>query len=296
MNWQSGLKGKFRFFEPLKKYTTLKIGGRARYFAEPASEKELHLLLALARKQRVRVLILGAGSNLLVDDKGVDALVIRISAPYFKKIIFRGRTVEAGSGVRLAGFIAQTARRGLGGQEFLAGIPGTVGGALMMNAGQSQKGDSIGDLIDRVRVMDYNGNIKNLTPEKIKFGYRKSGLEKYIILSACFNLRRKNKNKIQGIVKEYLCRRRQSQDLSRPSAGCVFRNPARDSAGRLIELAGLKGRKLGGAEVSRKHANFIINRQGATCRDVLRLMQLLKRQVKNKFKVELKPEIKIWQP
>jgi len=295
MNWQSGLKGKFRFLEPLKNHTTFKIGGRARYFAEPASKEELRLLLILAKKHRVQVLILGEGSNLLVDDKGVNALVIRLSAPYFKKIIFKSKSVEAGAGMKLAQFIAQTANRGLGCQEFLAGIPGTIGGALMMNAGQAREGRSIADLIDRVRLMDYNGVIKILPRKRIKFGYRKSGLEKYIILSVDFNLVRRNKNKTCGIIKEYLRQRRQNQDLSWPSAGCVFRNPARDSAGRLIELAGLKGKKIGGARISLKHANFIINLRSAKYREVLRLMQAVKREVKNKFKVELIPEIRIWQ-
>ncbi len=294
MNWQSGLKGKFRLLEPLKDRVTFKIGGRARYFAEPADEEDLRLLLSLAKREKVRVLILGAGSNLLVDDKGVNALVIRLSAPYFKKLIFQGRSVEAGAGVKLAGFISAAVRRDLGGYEFLAGIPGTVGGALVMNAGQSRQGQSIADLIDRVRVMDYNGNIKNLVSGKINFSYRKSGLDKYIILSARFNLRRRNKDKVKAVIKERLCRRRQSQDLSLPSAGCVFRNPAGDSAGRLIELAGLKGKKIGGAEVSSRHANFIVNRRDASSRDVLVLMQALRKKVKNKFKIALEPEIRIW--
>lgn len=295
MNWSIKLKGKLGRAESLKNHTTLRIGGRARYFVEPASIQELRLVLSLAKKQKVQVLILGAGSNLLVSDRGLDAMVIRLSAPCFKKVIFKEKSVEAGAGVRLAQLIVAAAGRSLGGHEFLAGIPGTLGGAIMMNAGQSQKGRSTADLIDRVMVMDYNGNIKIIPKNMIKFGYHSSGLDKYIILNAFLKFKRNNKNRIKDSIKKYLVARRQSQDLLWPSAGCVFRNPYGDSAGRLIELAGLKGKRVGGAQVSLRHANFIINRQAATCRDVLRLMQLVKKEVKNKFGVGLEPEVKIWQ-
>ena len=294
MSWLYGSGARIRYLEPLKDKTTFKIGGRARYFAEPAGEEELRFLICLARRHKERVLILGAGSNLLVDDSGVEALVIRLGSPYFKKIFFKGNSVEAGSGVMLGRFLKDTAARGLGGIGFLAGIPGTIGGALLMNAGEGRGARAIGDLIDRVRVMDYNGNIKILTQKKAGFGYRSSGLDKYVILSVSFRLKRSAKDRICADIREYLRQRRHSQDLCLPSAGCVFRNPRRSPAGMLIELAGFKGRSSGGAAVSARHANFIVNRRNATARDVLKLMREVKSAVKRKFQVELEPEVKIW--
>ena len=296
MNYQRELKNNCKPSKPLKTLTTFKIGGKARYFAEPAGLKDLRLLLTLARQLKIRILILGAGSNLLIDERGVNALVIRLGSPYFKKMVFKGNTAEAGAGVALAELISAAGSKGLGGDEFLAGIPGTIGGAVVMNAGQAQGGLSIGDLIDRLRVMDYNGNVKIIPARGIKFGYRSSGLDKYIILGAFLKFKKARKDKIRRVIKECLKRRRQSQDLVWPSAGCAFRNPLGDSAGRLIDSAGLKGRRIGGAEVSRKHANFIINRRCATSRDVLKLIRLVQERVKKRFQVELVPELKIWKP
>jgi len=185
--------------------------------------------------------------------------------------------------------------------EFLAGIPATLGGALVMNAGISEKTKnqkpkikSIGDLVEAVTVMDYNGNIKTLDREEIKFGYRTSSLSKYIILSAIIKLTKGNIREIEDKIKVYLGYRRVAQDLPFANAGCIFKNPKRYQAGRLIDACGLKGKRIGDACVSNKHANFILNLGRARFSDVLRLMGLIKRRVKNKFNIDLEPEIKIW--
>lgn len=292
MNWWTDLKGKVRHRELLKHHTTFRIGGSAKYFIEPKDVDDLKLLLHLLKRYKINFLVIGEGSNILASDKGVDGVVLRLSSPDFKKIIIRENRVEVGAGYLLNKLISQAKKHGLSGPEFLVGIPATVGGALMMNAGAW--GKSIADLVEKVNVMDYNSKIRTLNKKKIRFGYRRSGLEKYIILSVHLKLKKENKALIQNRIKEYFHKRLAAQDLSRPSAGCIFKNPAGDSAGRLIDLCGLKGKKIGSAFVSCKHANFILNLGKARTRDVLKLMALIKKEVKKKFNVTLKPEIKLW--
>jgi UDP-N-acetylmuramate dehydrogenase len=189
--------------------------------------------------------------------------------------------------------VAQAAIRGLSGAEFLCGIPGALGGALAMNAGAW--GESIGDLVENVRVMDYNSRIKELPGRKIKFAYRGSGLEKYIILAARLKLRRGKRAAIRQKINAYLRRRAATQDNSFPNCGCVFKNPAKGmTAGQMLDLCGLKGKQAGGAMVSLKHANFVLNYNHASAADVLKLMALMRAAVRKKFGIELKPEVKIW--
>jgi UDP-N-acetylmuramate dehydrogenase len=178
--------------------------------------------------------------------------------------------------------------------EFLTGIPGTIGGALAMNAGQASEGLSIGDFVESVTAIDSSGRTKTLSKEDIRFGYRSSNLSAYIIVSGRLKLAKRSEDKIRKAMGKYIAYRRASQDYSGASAGCIFKNPARDSAGRLIDACGLKGKKVGGACVSSKHANFIINQGTAKAKDVLALIRLIKRTVKNRYTLELVPEIKIW--
>lgn len=295
MSWWKVLKGKVKFKEPLGKHTTFRIGGAAKLFIEPKDLNDLKQALILLKQRRIPVLVIGAGSNLLVSDQGLDKAVLKLGAPYFKKMAFEGTTLEAGAGVSLNAMVRACAERGLSGPEFLTGIPGTLAGALMMNAGQAKDGCSISNLVEEVSVMDCNGRVKQLSKRDIKFGYRFCGLSGHIILGARLKLRRKSKRGIASAVNKYTACRRGSQDYRRACAGCVFKNPHRgQSAGRLIDLCGLKGKRVGGASVSLKHANFIINDRGAKAADVLRLMEIIKKEVKNQFKVDLKPEIKIW--
>lgn len=292
MNWCKSLKGKIRLDEPLENHTTFKIGGPAKYFIEPKDLDDLKTLVNLARNHKFPLLVIGRGSNLLVSDKGIDGIVIKLNSPYFKKLLFKNDICIAGAGCLLSEVIKNSGERCLSGLEFLIGVPGTVGGALVMNAGIAQR--SIADYVEDITVMDYNGNIKALSKKEIKFGYRQSGLAKYIVLNSRFKFTRKKKQEIKLAIEDYLDERKQKQELHLPSAGCVFKNPAKSYAGRLIDLCGLKGRRIGDACISVKHANFIVNLGKARARDVLSLMGLISEEVKNKFNVILEPEIKIW--
>jgi len=304
MNWRKSLiRGRVKQREPLKGYTTFRIGGPARYFIEPADIDDLKLLLGILKRGRINFLLLGAGSNLLVADRGVAKAVIHLGSPPFKAVRIRGNMLEAGAGALLGSVIAKAAQQGLSGLEFLTGIPGTVGGALAMNAGISEKPSpgrkpqvkGIFDTVKDVTVMDSLGRMRRLARSRIRFGYRSSSLAKYIILSASFRLSRNKRTEIKNRMRRYVRHRLATQGKAWRCAGCVFKNPAGQSAGRLIDLAGLKGFKVGGAEVSNRHANFIINKGGASAHDVLRLMRLIRKRVESRFGIELEPEVKIWQ-
>lgn len=291
MNWPKG--SKIRVNYPLRNNSTFRIGGCAQFFCEPKDAVELQLLIKAAGKHKLPIFILGAGSNLLISDKGVRGLVIKLGSAYFKKISLEKGCIRVGSGVVLAQLIKFSQDKSLQGAEFLSGIPGTVGGALAMNAGCW--GLDMGDLVKEAEVMDKNGKVKNLKRDQIKFAYRESSLAKYIILSGFLNFKRGKGQEIKKNIKKYLEGRRKSQDLTWPNAGCIFKNPENNSAGRLIELCGLKGRYIGGAYISERHANFILNKGNASAKDVLRLMRIVGKQVNDKFKLILEPEIKIWQ-
>ncbi|MFH1269772.1 MAG: UDP-N-acetylmuramate dehydrogenase [Candidatus Omnitrophota bacterium] len=295
MNWRKNLKGRIRLAEPLKKHTTFKIGGPAKFLVEPKDPGDLRLLLSLVKRYNLPIFVIGAGSNLLVSDKGINGVVVRLNAPYFNKLSYKNNYLDAGSGVWLGRVILFARGHGLSGAEFLAGIPGTLGGALAMNAGIAKDNRSIQDLVKSVTVMDYRGNKKILNKKDIRFGYRKSSLSKYIILSALLKLKRGDKEEVRNKIKEYFQYRKLTQDLSRPSAGCIFRNPPGDSAGRLIDLCGLKGKGFRDAGVSLKHANFILNLGQASSADVIKLMAFITGKVRDKFGIKLTPEIKIWQ-
>lgn len=292
MNWWKGLGSRVRLNEPLKSKTTFKVGGEASFFCEPKDAGELRLLIISAKKYNVPVFVMGSGSNILVDDRGVNGLVLKLSSVFFKRIAVKRSYLEAGSGVMLVKLIQTALNNNLSGLESLSGIPGTLGGALSMNAGAA--GISIGDLVQRVKVMDYKGNIRILQSEDIKFGYRKTNLGKYIILSGLLRLARKDKEEIKNNIRKYLEYRRKTQDVTSPNAGCIFKNPKGDFAGRLIESCGLKGARQGGACVSLRHANFILNQNSASADDVLKLMDMIKKKVRHVFGIELEAEVKIW--
>ncbi|MCX5705929.1 MAG: UDP-N-acetylmuramate dehydrogenase [Candidatus Omnitrophica bacterium] len=292
MNWRKDLNLGIKPNQLLKDKTTFRIGGKAEVFACPKDEEILRKLVIFARKDKLPVFILGAGSNILAADSGLKGLVIRLSSSAFTGFKFDGNLVRVGCGLMLTRLIQEARRRSLSGVERLTGIPGTVGGAMVMNAGAW--GKSIADSVKEVTVMDYNGRILVIRKDNAGFVYRNSKLGKYIVLEAVLSLVKKDKRKIAGAVKKILAQRHQSQDNTLPNAGCIFKNPAKDSAGRLIDACGLKGRRAGRAVISKKHANFILNLGSAKSRDVLKLMELARRSVRNKFKVVLEPEIKIW--
>lgn len=302
MNWWKHLKGKVKLREPLKNHTTFKIGGPAKFFIEPKDIDDLKVLLNLLKRYKLPFLLIGAGSNLLINDKGVDRAVLSLSSPYFKRIHLKNTSLKVAAGTMLNRVVLAAQRYGLSGLEFLVGIPGTIGGALAMNAGISEEVHnvhqftvhSIGDVVKKVTVMDYNGNIKTLNKKDIKFGYRTSNLSKYIILDAQLKLFKRDKKEIKNRIKRYINYRKSTQDSTWNSAGCIFKNPKGYSAGKLIDLCGLKGEKIGNACISGKHANFILNTGQAKARDVFKLIDLIRKEVKNKFNITLKPEIKIW--
>lgn len=290
MNWPKELK--IKPDHHLKDKTTFKIGGRALFFSEPKSRQELSLLVKAAQSKKLPVFVLGAGSNLLVTDKVVKGLVIKLNSPCFKEIKEENGFIRVGSAVMLANLIKFFRDRSWQGLEFLAGIPGTVGGALAMNAGCW--GASFSDFVKEVEIIDQNGKIKHLKKSEINFGYRKSGLTKCVILSCLLKFEKGERSRIEENTAKFLASRKKTQDLAYPNAGCVFKNPKNNSAGKLIDLCGLKGRSIGDAFISERHANFILNKGKATCADVTKLMCLIKKQVKDKFKLDLQPEIKIW--
>jgi UDP-N-acetylmuramate dehydrogenase len=283
MNWRKS---------SLKKLTSFKIGGKVDRFVVPGDEAELRKALVYARRRKCRVSVIGAGSNILAGESGFKGVLIRLSAADFSGIRIKGSLVECGSGLTLSRFLSEAKGHGLTGVEFLAGIPGTIGGALVMNAGAW--GESIGGLTSYVRVMDYAGRVSVISRKNAGFSYRNSGLGKYIILGAGFKLKKSRKKAVASKIKKYLENRAKSQDNSLPNAGCVFKNPPLCSAGLLIDACGLKGLRSKGAVVSRKHANFILNAGGAKSADVLKLISVIRKAVKRKFGVELEPELKIW--
>lgn len=293
MNWLESLKGKVRFEEPLKNHTTFRIGGPAKFFIEPSDLGDLKQVLSFVKKNNMAVFLLGAGSNILASDEGIEGIALKLNSLYFRKIVRKNCSLEVGSGCLLGQLLKFALKHGLSGMEFLVGIPGTVGGALAMNAGAW--GKNMGDIIEKVVVMDYKGNIKVLSKENIKFDYRKSSLAKYIILSCTIRLAKAKKEEINSSINKYVKFRLNSQDNSYPNAGCIFKNPSvSEPAGRLIDLCSLKNKFVGGASVSDKHANFIVNRSNAKARDVLKLMGLIQNKVKQRFNINLEPEIKIW--
>jgi UDP-N-acetylmuramate dehydrogenase len=292
MRWPTVLNKNIKTRVNLAKYTSFKIGGRAKFFFEPKNIPSLQKALLYAKAAKLKVFILGAGSNILISDSGVNGLVIKLSNQNFKFFFNKGACITAGSGLKLNQLIRFAQSKGLSGLEFLVGIPGTLGGALAGNAGAW--GKSIGQLVKEVTVLDYHGKLKKLSADKLKFAYRKSNLGKYIIFSAKFKLSAANKDEIAFWLKDYILKRKKNQNNRQPNAGCIFKNPNKNSAGFLIDACGLKGKAKGQALVSGRHANFILNSGKAKSSDVLALMKLIQVNVKKRFNVVLEPEIKIW--
>jgi len=284
------IKGMVKKNEPLCKHTTFHIGGPAKYWIEPGGHKGLKKFVLSAKRQALRFIIIGSGSNILAGDKKYEGAVVKLTGPEFEKIVYNGVDVEVGSGVLLSKLIVGCCKKSLSGLEGLTGIPGTVGGAIRMNAGYKS---SIGDVIKKIWVMDRNGKVRTFTRNKLALGYRRSGLEKYIILKALLRLKKGNKVKIRELCESHLKRRISTQPMDKKSAGCVFKNPVGhdSSAGEIIELCGLKGKRIGGASISRKHANYIINDKFAKAVDVLGLIKEVRQIVKSKTGIDLELEV-----
>jgi len=285
----SGLKGSVSFHASLRDYTSFKIGGPADVLVEPADVDDVCRLVRQANARDIPWFVLG-GTNLLVRDGGIRGIVVSLAS--LRAIKEEPESVlYAEGGVGMPTLIGHAIRRSLAGLEWAAGIPGTVAGCVVMNAG-TRLGE-MKDSVKGVRLVDTKGSIVDLPVSKIPFSYRRAKLPRGIVVGVWLQLKPGVRAEIERIVKDYLHYRRDTQPLAMPSAGCVFKNPPKDSAGRLIESVGLKGARIGDVEVSTKHANFMVNRGEARARDVLDLIGKVKRAVKRQAGVSLELELKI---
>lgn len=278
--------------ESLADYNWLRIGGPAEFLLTPTTEDELLDVVHCCLAGGITIRILGGGSNLLVADEGVSGAVIRVVEPLLSDVSVNGTTVTAGGGCTLSHAISESVRAQLAGLETLVGIPGSVGGAIVGNAGGRQ-GD-IGELVQSVRVLDRDGNITERSGDELTFSYRSSGLSDLLVLSATFQLKEDSSDELTRRMRQNWIMKRSTQPLADQSAGCIFRNPRGLSAGALIEQCGLKGMLVGKARISDRHANFIVTEEGATCRDVDQLISRIQAAVSEKFGVDLELEISRW--
>ena len=282
-------KIEYIFDEPMSRHTTFKIGGNADIFVKVKTEEELKTVLSLTKEFNLPLLLLGKGSNLLVSDKGIAGVVISLDG--LDSITVDGDTVTCGAGASLRAVCLAAQKSSLSGLEFAYGIPGTVGGALYMNAGAY--GGEMSQVVVSATVLDRDGNIKLFTPEQMKLGYRVSAFKNtdLIITSVTLKLKQGNADEIKAAMDDFFSRRRDKQPLEFPSAGSTFKRPEGYFAGALIEKNNLKGASVGGAQVSQKHAGFVINTGNATCEDVLSLIKKVKDTVKQADGVDLEPEV-----
>lgn len=283
-----------QFDRAMSEYTTFRIGGKADAICFVQGLGELQQVFSYLNKEKIPYLLVGKGSNLLVRDGGFKGAVIimRGQLATIKQHEKNDRMVLAGGGLTLRDLVRFCSQRGLGGLEFLSGIPGTVGGAVTMNAGAF--GRAMGDVVQQVDLVTPEGEFTSRNRSDLTFSYRESSIQEgSLVVRASLQCSQETSEIVSGRVAEYLTRRKVAQPLDYPSAGSVFRNPSNDHAGRLIEQAGLKGKKIGGAMISPKHANYIVNTGGAKAEDILRLMEMAKEKVREATGVELEPEIKV---
>lgn len=281
-----------RRYESLAVHTWLKVGGPAEYFIEPRSVDELVRVVRACHEAGIPVRLLGGGSNLLVRDEGVMGAVIRLAHEAFTRVEVEGNTIRCGGGTKLSTLISHAVKAGLAGLECLAGIPGTVGGAIHGNAG-GHSGD-IGQYLKSVEVLTATGERCTRSEDDLAFGYRQSSVTDLAILEAVFELPSDDPEEITRRMRKLWIMKKATQPLAFQSAGCIFKNPRGLSAGTLIERSGLKGTRIGQAEISDRHANFIVTYPGATARDVLALIELAKTKVAREHGVDLELEIEIW--
>lgn len=278
--------------EPMKKYTTFRIGGPADILVKPENKEQLSEILQVCQKEKIPYYILGNGSNLLVSDQGYRGVIIQLYNQ-FADIKVNGNQITAQSGALLSRIASQALENALAGFEFAHGIPGTLGGAVVMNAGAY--GGELKDVIVSCEVMTPQGEILTLSKDELELGYRTSIVQKkgYIVLEATIALEKGDVTKIQELMKDYAGRRRDKQPLEKPSAGSTFKRPTGHFAGKLIMDSDLRGFRVGDAMVSDKHCGFVVNAGEATAEEILQLIAEVKRIVKEKFDVELEPEIKM---
>jgi UDP-N-acetylmuramate dehydrogenase len=276
--------------ELMKYHTSWRIGGIADFFCIPQDEERLKKILLFTSQHELPVYIIGNGSNIWVPDEGIRGLVVKLSGT-IDKIEYSGKMIKVGAGMLLPALVRKTVKEELAGLEFAAHIPGTLGGAVLSNAGFSDR--SMADIVQKIIIYDFSGNIKEINVDKSNFFYRgiSLGIDNYIIISAYLDLVKDSKDKIISKIKEYYSHRKESQPINCLTAGCVFRNTKDAAAGYLIEKSGAKGLSIGDAQVSEKHANFIVNRGKATSKDILLLIEEVQKKVEKTFGVTLEKEI-----
>ena len=278
--------------EPMSSHCTFRAGGTAKYYVIPDEYKKVRDVLRLCVEENIPYYVIGNGSNLLVQDDGFDGVIIEIDSA-LAKIEINGNEIVAKAGAKLSKIAVKALNESLTGFEFAHGIPGNLGGAVTMNAGAS--GGEMKDVLKWVKVLDNNGEMKTLKAEELELGYRTSIIvkEKMIVLEACIELHEGNRDEIEMHMKELMAKRKEKQPLEYPSAGSTFKRPEGYFAGKLIQDAGLKGYRVGGAMVSEKHSGFVINYDNATATDIINLMKDVRKKVYEEFQVTLEPEVKI---
>lgn len=294
-------KEKILYNEPMKKYTTFKVGGPAECLIKISSKKDLKEILKFANENNIQITVLGNGSNVLVQDKGIKGITLIIK---IEKIEIENQEensgnnntkvkIKLGAGEKIAKVGIKFSKEGLTGFEEISGIPGTIGGAVRMNAGAH--GREMKDVIKTVKCLDYHGNEKTFTNEEMNFGYRTSILktEKYIATEVEIELDKGNSEEIKEKMDMYKEKRKNSQPLEYPSAGSTFKRGEDFITAKLIDEAGLKGTKVGDAEVSRKHGGFIINKGNATASDILELVQIIKNKIYEKYQKKIELEVEV---
>lgn len=277
---------------PLAPFTWLKVGGAAELLATPRNEEELTTLIRHCHAEKIPMRLFGGGSNLLVCDAGVSGVVIQLQPDGFNQISIDGTTVRAGGTALLSAVVSESVKAELAGMELLAGIPGTIGGALHGNAGT--RDGEIGQVVQSVTVLTGKGERFVRKEDELSFAYRTSSVNELVILEAEFQLQKGNVEEIAQRMQKLWIMKKATQPLSFQSAGCIFKNPRGMSAGDLIEQCQLKGTRIGGAEISDRHANFFVTDETATADDLLELIDLTRSKVAEQFGVDLETEIEIW--
>jgi UDP-N-acetylmuramate dehydrogenase len=277
----------------LQEFTTFRIGGTPRRYFEPGDVGELRDAVAACKEAGMRWRVMGGGSNLLIEDGPLPFAVIRIHAPGFGSLELSGpATVHAGAGVPIARLLSFCGRNGLGGLEFLAGLPGTVGGAVAGNAGAW--GSCVTERLSHAVLLNPDGSERRVAGAELDPQYRCTSIGESVVVGARFALEPRSRQLISSQIREHVERRLGRHPLREFSAGCIFRNPPGHSAGRLIDECGLKGYRIGGAQISELHANFILNRGGAAAADVLALISLVREVVRREHGIELELEVRHW--
>jgi len=288
----SGLEKIVETDYPLAKRTWYGLGGPADYLIRPKTTEQLKEVIRRCGENNLRIHVMGLGSNLLISDAGIRGAVIKLETDQFAEIHFNGENLTAWAGAELSKLVLTCVEKGLSGIEALTGIPGSIGGAVKMNAG-GNFGD-FGAAVQAVTLMDSEGNVFEKSKPELVFDYRRTNITAKFILNARLKLNTADPEQIMRTVKEVWIYKKNHQPLNTKNSGCIFKNPSGVSAGALIDRAGLKGLQIGAAAVSEKHANFIIAEQGCKSSDVLRLIDVIRQRVKEQFDIELELEIEIW--